>query len=544
MDHDGLDFNTAVRMLADKCGVVVEEETRGPKDGPDRRELVQVMEKCTTFFNQLLETSDDAQTAREYLHKRQLDPQLVKDWQIGFAPPGFRALRDWAKKEKISEKHLHLIGMLAESDRGHGDNVYERFRGRLLFPIRNHLTQTVGFSGRVLDAESKGAKYVNTPETILFHKSKLLYGLDKARKPIHDQEFAILCEGQVDVIRCHSAGFGQAVAPQGTSLTEEQVHILKRHTERVVLTFDGDSAGIKAAIRSSELLMAAEMAVDVIQMPPGEDPDSLICQHGPDAFDECVHQAEPAILFYSRKLREANHLDDPARRPQAIRRLLEFIAKSPSAVQKESMVQQLSTYSGMSTDALLTDLRRLGNQRRTSLSEQVQDQKPDVAEDAVPEAPGEERELIGVLLDAPGMAEMIFSYIQPQHLSHPICRRVFEMALTQPEINPDELLQQASGDAPSTQLIAALRMASKNHEFSDFTPEDAAKDFILKIRMRELERRRADCRERIQNPEEQDAEHLKIECKQLTLDLGVLRKGWKSAEPILAWKGETPAART
>jgi len=540
MDHDGMDFNTAIRMLADKAGVVIEEErNRGPKDGPDKRELFQTMEKCTNFFQHLLETAPEAQVARDYLDQRHLDSSVIKNWKVGFAPPAYHALRNWAKKEKIPEKHLHLTGMLATSDRGGSDPVYERFRGRLLFPIQDEMIRTVGFSGRVLDPEAKGAKYVNTPETVLFRKSKILYGFGHARKSIHDREFALLCEGQIDVIRCHSAGFSQAVAPQGTALTEEHVHILKRHTERVVLTFDSDSAGIKAAIRSSELLLAAEMTADIIQLPDGEDPDTLIQQYGPDALDECIHHAEPAILFYARKFREADHLDNPAHRAQTIRRLLEFINRSPSAVQKEQMVQQLSDFVGMSVAALQTDLNRQGNKRFTRLKEQPEAHIEE--EDRSPEPPAEERELTGLLLDAPNLAEMVFSYLQPEHLSHPVCRKIYEIALSEPELNPDAMLQLAGGDGTATRLIAHLRMDSKNQSFGDFTPEDAAKELILRIRMKEIERRRNTYRKRITSPDEPDAETLRIECKQLTLDLGVLRKGWASAEPLLSWKEDNPA---
>lgn len=540
MDHDGMDFNTAIRMLADKAGVIIEEEqSYGPRNGPDKRDLFQSLEKCTAFFHRQLTSSPEARSARDYLEQRHLDTQLLTDWNIGFAPPGFRALREWARQEKIPEKHLLLTGMLAESDRGGGrDSVYERFRGRLMFPIEDEMGRTVGFSGRVLDPDAKGAKYVNTPETALFHKSKLLYGLGKARKSIHDREFALLCEGQIDVIRCHAAGFSQAVAPQGTSLTEDHVHILKRHTERVVLTFDSDSAGSKAAIRASELLLTAEMMPDIIQLPEGEDPDSMIRLSGSDAMDLCIDEAEPAVLFYARKLREANHLDNPAYRAQSIRRLLEFISRSPSAVQKEQMTQQLSEYAGISVTALQTDLGRLANKRFTSLREEPG--APPAPEEETSDAPAEERELIGLLLDAPGLAEMIFSYLQPNHLSNSICRRIFDLAISEPEVDADHILQLAGGDDAATRLIANLRMDSKNQAYQDFTPEDAAKELILRIRAKEMERRRFRCRERVSDPNEPKAEALRMECQQITLDLGVLKKGWDAAEPLLSWKDENP----
>lgn len=529
MEHDGLDFMGAARTLADRAGMVLHDEVPSSGSGPDKAHLFDVLSRCAQFFHTALLENREAQAARDYLDQRHLDPALIQSWGLGFAPLRPTALRDWAAKNNVRDQALEQTGMLAESAERPGD-WYERFRGRLLFPIRDELGRVVGFSGRVMKKDAKGSKYVNTPETALFKKSRILFGLDRARKSIRDAGMAILCEGQIDVIRCHSAGFAQAVAPQGTSLTEDHARMLKRYTERVIMTFDGDAAGIKAAIRGAEILHAFEISVDVLSLPPGEDPDSLIREQGADAFDEVLHGAQPAVLFFAKQKMITGELQDPSRKPAAVKDLLAFVQTSPSAVQQESMLRLLAPTVGLTFEALLQDLHRLSHRRAPTLSRQ---EEISPVPPKNPPPPRAERELIGLLVDAPGLAELLFSYLTPEHFSHPACRNLFRACREEPELDREIISRMATGDASLIELIASLQFDSKNQAYQHLTCEDTARQLILKIRRSDLERHREDCRNKLKQAASEQAERLKMEGQQITLDLSLLRRGWDAAEPSI-----------
>ena len=301
MQRDGLTFREALETLANRAGIPLPEkfsrgggEAAAPKD--QRERVLAANEFAFKAYYQALRAEKDpgAAAARAYLDKRGLRETARADWGIGYAPDGWDFLGAAAGHPPVRD--LDDAGLLSKNDKG---RTYDRFRGRIMFPIRDANGKTVAFSGRILPEKDDGrtGKYVNSPETVVFKKAKVLFGLDRAREAIRESGTALLCEGQIDTIRLHLCGFANAVAPQGTAFTAEQAHVLKRYAQNVVLVLDGDSAGHKAALRDAGILLEMELPPAIVTLPAGEDPDSFLLAHGAEAFRELLGRTISPVRF-------------------------------------------------------------------------------------------------------------------------------------------------------------------------------------------------------------------------------------------------------
>ena len=309
MEMEGLTFADAVRKLADRAGVKL--ETRYDPQAKVRARLHQICQELAAFYRRCLLQTREAARAREYLQSRDLLGDIAETFGIGFAPENPRAILEWARRHGFSPDELVAAGVLAPPRRP-GDDYYDRFRGRIAFPICDVQGRVVAFSCRLLEERKHAGKYVNSPETDLFKKSNTLYALHLARAAIvrATPRRAIVCEGQIDVIRCHACGFPVAVASQGTAFTAEHVALLAQYADTADLVFDGDKAGIKAALRTMGLFMAKGIPVRLVSLPPGEDPDSLLRTQGADAFRACLDRAEDPAPYLVRRLREQEAAPD------------------------------------------------------------------------------------------------------------------------------------------------------------------------------------------------------------------------------------------
>lgn len=306
MDYENLAFPEAVQRLAEAAGIVLKQEADDPGARREAQYTGRLKEAHTLlaeWYHRLLLESPLAEGARDYLKRRGLEEETVAGWQLGYAPAEPRLLQEFARNKSISAATLVGAGILALRDEAnpHG-GTYARFRDRLMFPIRDDQGQVIAFSGRLLDPDAKAAKYLNSPETRLFQKSRVLFGLDKSRRDILREQVALVCEGQIDLITCFEQGLRHVVAPLGTALTEQHARILRRHAPEVVLCFDADTAGYKAAVRAFGTLANAGLLVRVAALPPGQDPDSLIRGQGIEAFRELTRGARDFFEY------QINHL--------------------------------------------------------------------------------------------------------------------------------------------------------------------------------------------------------------------------------------------
>ena len=356
---DGLTFVEAVKKLAEQCGIAIEEK-EDPTAGK-RKRLLALMAELAQFYHRCLLKAKEAELAREYLKKRDLGPEVQESFLIGYAPNGISNILKWGEKYKFTPEELAEAGVI-KPPRDANDRGYHRFGGRLMFSIRDKQGRVVAFSGRQLVASKNSGKYVNSPETLIFKKSNVLFGFDKAagniaKSPHHE---AIVCEGQIDTIRLHVSGFPVAVASQGTAFTEEHVRMVKKVADSVVLVFDDDAAGHKATIRTAGLFLAAEMPVRVVSLPGGDDPDSYLRTHPAEDFQRLLDNAESIMSFQVRaeRAKEANpnSIDAVARISKAI---LATIAQSKNAVLKASMVGEAAKLLGLPSAALQEELGKV-----------------------------------------------------------------------------------------------------------------------------------------------------------------------------------------
>jgi DNA primase catalytic core len=359
MEQDGLTFVEAVRRLADRAGVEIVEKQ--DKFAGKRRMLYALHSKLCDFYARCLKQSSAGKVAREYLAGRQIDEQTIDAFSIGYAPvEPHDALMRWAQKNGLSPEELHSAGVALPPRQEQGE-WYDRFKGRLIFPIRDERGRVVAFSARLCGGGDKHkAKYVNSPETEIFTKGRVLYGLERASSKIvkHPRREAIICEGQIDVIRCHAAGFETAVASQGTAFSQDHVKLLKRYADCAVLVFDGDDAGRKAAIRTGTLLLDVALPVRVVSLPCGEDPDSLIRSRGYEGFKELLDGAVSLIAFQIDVMRESEENPESIDAINRISRgVLESVAGCSSSVLSNALLREAADMLHLPFNALEADLQ-------------------------------------------------------------------------------------------------------------------------------------------------------------------------------------------
>lgn len=297
MEHDALPFPDAMRKLADRAGV--ELPAPSERDGKEdflRRQLIELGSFAAGFYTDLLKEPMKGSKARTYLKTRHLKDDTVKRFGIGFAPDGWSNLLDAARAKGIRDAVLDASGLVKRGERG---SFYDTFRDRLMVPIRDVSGNVVAFGGRDLGGESQ-AKYINSPETVIYKKSRVLYGLYEAREALRHEKRAILVEGYFDLMRCFDAGIHNVIASCGTALTTEQANLIRRYVPEVVIVYDGDSAGVNAALRATAILTAAGLTVRALALPDGKDPDDYIRDNGAEAFHNLVIAAPDFVTFYVR----------------------------------------------------------------------------------------------------------------------------------------------------------------------------------------------------------------------------------------------------
>jgi DNA primase len=346
MAYENLDFPSAARKLADRAGIPMVEAQLSESDDKRfrlRKRLLALHVEAAEWFHQNLCKTEAGRPARDYLKARGINLETAKSWKLGFAPQDWTAFGDRAAQRGYSREEILASGLvkLRNAEKTAGE-FYDRFRGRIMFPICNDVGEVIAFSGRVLDADAKEAKYVNSPETMLFTKGNVLFGLHKAKRALIETATAVVCEGQLDLITAFEAGVHNVTAPQGTAFTEKQARVLKRYVEEVVLCFDADLAGEKAVERSLEALLDANLLVRVAEMPAGEDPDSLIRKEGAEAFIERIRNAEDFFDFQIIRQTGKPEFGTPRGRLQFARKMAGPVALLSDPVLRESVIHRVT----------------------------------------------------------------------------------------------------------------------------------------------------------------------------------------------------------
>ncbi len=537
MEYEKMDFISAVQFLARRAGVSLDRLAGAPAGPTSPREtLFEINQAAAGFYRQCLESAGGA-GARRYLESRALPERAVEDFMIGYAPDQWDAFLTWAQR-KHKPALLEQAGLIVQAaDRGRnpGPHWYDRFRNRLMFPIRDEQGRVIGFSGRSLSGEDQGAKYVNTPETPIFHKGRVLYSLDRARRPIADAGQVMICEGQIDVIQCHLAGFNNAVAAQGTAFTEDHARILRRYADNVLLVFDADRAGQNAALRAAEVFLQFGLAVRIAALPQGDDPDTILRRpDGPEAFRNLIEQASPLIAFQINTLRRAADADTEAGRLRTGRAVLALIRKSPSAVQQSLLLQEAAGALGLPVDVLQRDLRALPPPAAP---------RPDPSDNNAAQTddrpPPRELALAEHLAAEPQLASLARQYLPPECITHPLCRRIVELSgeAAAHKCPLTALLSRMAADDEPLMQFAARVLAAPPKITSEFaTNRESVQNLILSLRAADVQRRRRKLQEQIvrmpPGAAGRERQALEEEYAELGYDIARL-KNWETALEIM-----------
>lgn len=349
---EGVDFKGALKILAEKAGVPLEyARGAGREDTSKKERLRALMSRASEWYAGQLPGS----VAQAYAKKRGLFDKTITEWRIGYAPEAWRSLLEALTAEGFTTAELLAAGLVKEAD-GKPGTYYDRFRNRLLFPIRDAAGRVVAFTGRTLSAEEP-AKYLNSPETELYHKSDILFGMDKAKDAARTRGFTMLVEGQMDVLLAQQAGFENTVALSGTALSEKHLALMKRYSENVMLVLDADAAGLSATAKSSALALRAGLRVKAARLPKGKDPADLISED-PKEFSRRIKEGKPIVDFFLAELSERE--SDPHRLLRLAEGVvLPLIALMGSPMEREHFIQATARVLGLSGEAIRESLAKL-----------------------------------------------------------------------------------------------------------------------------------------------------------------------------------------
>ena len=411
---ENMSFPEAVRRLAQRAGIAVPEIDGNfdPKARSQREELLALNAAVAKWWHQLLKSDPAAEPARAYLKSRDFPESLADEFGLGYAPDSFDATMKWALKAGHSQEALETGRLVGTSERG---TKYDFFRGRLMIPVHNDAGEVVAFSGRLLDPNAKAQKYVNSSETPVFIKSRVLFGLNKSKRPIIEAGSAIVCEGQIDLMRCWQHGIRNVVAPQGTAFTEQQSRILKRIAKEVIVCFDADRAGQNAAQKVIDVALKDDLQVRIARIPQGEDPDSLLRNNPVAVLEEILREAKDYTRHLLDVACEEEDITSPRGRGLVAAKMAGVIAKIPNAVQKETFLLEVARRLGVPRASIEEEMRKAEAQFRRT--EQQQRDYPSAS--ASNESPGE-----------PAVEPL------PPIEGSPIIESMLSLLLTYPELAP------------------------------------------------------------------------------------------------------------
>jgi len=406
MKIEGLEFRGALKLLAERAGVKLENASYS--DSGKKSRLFEIVEVSRKFYEECIKIKT-GKKASEYLEKRGLSKNTIEKFQLGYAPKSWELLSKFLKNKGYKESEIFAAGMTVKKDRG---GYYDRFRGRIMFPINNISGQTVGFSSRVMPGDDESqAKYINTPETVIYNKSGILYGLDKAKIAIRKNDLCVMVEGNMDVIASFQAGVENVVAVSGTALTSGQLRIIKRYTNNIAFSFDLDSAGIKAANRGIELALQEGMNVSIITVPEGKDPADCV-KNNPELWMNAVKNPKQIMEFYFESVFAKYNPDEIEDKKKIAGELLEIISKISNRIEQAHYLQILSEKLNVEEKVLAENLKDIKNSKSN-----FQNRKSGNIENTQ-RAGAENRELrlqeklLGFIINYPGLFKENFSEVE------------------------------------------------------------------------------------------------------------------------------------
>jgi len=372
MDHEHYTYPEALKYLADKYNIEIEEEEQSAEQiqqANEKESLFIVTQFAAEYFQQQLkETENGRAIGLSYFKERGFREETIEKFKLGYSPDEWEAFTKAALDKGYKLDYLEKTGLTIVK----GEKHFDRFKGRVMFPIQNISGRVIGFGGRTLSADKKTAKYLNSPESEIYHKSRVLYGLNLAKKSIIEKDLCYLVEGYTDVISFHQNGVENVVASSGTSLTTEQIRLIKRYTPNITILFDGDTAGIKAAFRGIDMILEEGMNVKVLAFPEGEDPDSFARSKSTEELSSFLKENAQDFIRFKTSLLVSEVGKDPMKRASLIKEIVNSIALIPDPIARSVYIQESGDILDISEQALMSELNKV---RRNTLSKKIQNKE-------------------------------------------------------------------------------------------------------------------------------------------------------------------------
>ena len=542
-EYENIGFVDAVRRLADRAKIPLEFD-QGPGEQQSRHlkdQLLQIHEQIAQRWQNCLQNEAAGQVARDYLAKRGVTTEAVKLFRLGAAPPSWDDTVNWATSKGHELDLIEKAGLIIRKSSPVAEDAeivnrksqivsfYDRFRGRLMFPICDEQGRVIGFSGRVLSGDEKTAKYVNSPETPIFTKSKVFFGLDKSKRAILDAGFAIICEGQLDLIACFMAGVQNVVAPQGTAFTDQHARILKRYVDEVVLCFDSDEAGQSAAVRSLDPLLASGLAVRVAVVPTPHDPDSFIRANGGEAFRKLIESADGFFDYYLKRLCEQNDVNTDKGRTVIVRSMLEALQKTGNRVVFDKYAHGLTFKLGLSFRSVVDEFQKLLNEHPSERRDEAAE-PPLESEVETPRPSPSEFLLLKLLLHHDDLVSWAALHLEPSWIAHPLVRQIVEKRLAA-QVNETWKSPAAFLDECETSEVRSLitevlvrELVERTHDGTRLIlrkqqdrSDQQLPDVVLKLRNQFFDRQIATCIQGVSKPGYSETEHMELQRREQEL---------------------------
>jgi DNA primase len=553
MEHEKVSFVEAVRSLAERAGIPLPEP--GTQDSAQATENEALYAACRTgarfFYDNMMNTTE-GKLAFEYFHHRAFSDDTIRKFGLGYSMNAWDSLVRFAEREKLDLATFEKAGLVLRRDEGNGH--YDRFRGRAMFPIFSPSGRVIAFGARKLREDDQLGKYINSPETPIFNKSRVLYGLFQSKEAIREKDYAILVEGYADLISVFQAGIRNIVASSGTALTEDQIRLLSRYTKNITLVYDADSAGSKATMRGVDLIIEHGLEVKVAELPAGEDPDSFVRKQGGEAFQLLLDHATTFLEFKANTYRLEGMFDSPDRKTKAIRSIVQTIAKMKDELRRNLYIQTLAEKYGIYESVLFRELEQLLKQEQAVRPQPLPERRPTASgPPELPEVPPApvavpppERDLLKVMLEnGADIARSVFSYVGTDVFTHPLARTVakFISHALETGANPDPDILLTGTDDPALKHFVAEILFNKYEIAKAWqklgsAPEPAdpwriAEDCIVRMRLREIDNLLAETQRLFKEAEARghDVSDLRERARSLQAEKSALKKnGLKGTE--------------
>ena len=427
MDYEKISFIESVQEVAQRCGISLEfDETSQSEKQSEQEILYDINAEAARYFSNNLLNHPDGEFARKYFQDRKVKPQTMRAFGLGYALQGWENFLSFAEGKKIDFQKALNLGLVGQNNDG---RLYDKFSGRIIFPIFSPNGRVVAFAGRILENRENTAKYLNSPESIIYTKGRILYGLSHAKDEIRRLDKAILVEGYMDLIALYQSGIKNVVAVSGTALTEEQVQLISRYTKNVVLLFDADTAGIKASMRSIELLLRKDIEVKIASLPSGEDPDSFVNSYGKEKFEEIIKKAQNFLEYQTAYYVSQGMFDDAAKSAIAVRELVKPIAIISDEIKRSFLLKSISKNFNLREKLLESELQKAIDIKGKQITgeERIRDREQaknkielgdQVSKKVSPQIYNLEREIIKLLFEGNSeIIEFISYHISPEEFA-------------------------------------------------------------------------------------------------------------------------------